>query len=520
MNFRSFRAAGALSLLLFFVVSACSSGSSSSVVAQAELASGCLIDSDCRSPLVCAFKTCHVQCATSDGGSSTPDCPSGEICVASDRPYQVCQTIQTCTYNSDCPSPLVCGRDLECRDQCASARDCVDGQLCIDGTCIATSDPDYVDGGLASKTATTTTPEGEPCAYNSDCPDPLVCRSGLCEYDCKADRDCSQGETCIANLCVTPGTIVDASAGNDATTTTMNDAGMDATTVNAMDATIQDGGTYISPVPDGAPAGYEAACILNSDCARIESDLVCTDGRCVYQCVNNFDCNAAQGACCSSHVCVTGSVCIVDASTTRDSAAPVDAGAEAGPACSDDGDCNDGNFCDGVGACISGHCANYTNPCDDRDPCTTDTCDPNARTCGHTATGPIDQDHDGHYATSCGTGGDDCDDTNADVYPGHAELCDGLDNNCNGVVDEGVWNFGATVTPPYLDGGTRGRRRCSFQATERSICSCRKTISPATTPSPPGNCRRPTCRRSSAPHSEARRDCKRAASSVAIARVI
>ncbi len=32
----------------------------------------------------------------------------------------------------------------------------------------------------------------------------------------------------------------------------------------------------------------------------------------------------------------------------------------------------------------------------------------------------------------------DCDDSSARAYPGNAEACDALDNNCNGVVDEGV----------------------------------------------------------------------------------
>jgi hypothetical protein len=39
---------------------------------------------------------------------------------------------------------------------------------------------------------------------------------------------------------------------------------------------------------------------------------------------------------------------------------------------------------------------------------------------------------------------EDCDDTNAAVYPGAPELCDGLDNDCNGKVDD--------VTPPCTGG--------------------------------------------------------------------
>lgn len=44
----------------------------------------------------------------------------------------------------------------------------------------------------------------------------------------------------------------------------------------------------------------------------------------------------------------------------------------------------------------------------------------------------IDEDQDGAFQQ------DDCDDANALVYPGAPEICDGIDNNCNGVVDEGI----------------------------------------------------------------------------------
>ena len=48
----------------------------------------------------------------------------------------------------------------------------------------------------------------------------------------------------------------------------------------------------------------------------------------------------------------------------------------------------------------------------------------------------IDADGDGYVADVAG--GDDCDDTDADVYPGSLEIADGIDSNCDSIVDEGT----------------------------------------------------------------------------------
>jgi hypothetical protein len=115
------------------------------------------------------------------------------------------------------------------------------------------------------------------------------------------------------------------------------------------------------------------------------------------------------------------------------------------PECVQDKDCDGfGDRCFPV-ACVASKCKDLPPvDCDDKNVCTTDTCEPETGQCSHRSA-VLDLDGDHHFAPLPGkkagepdSCGDDCDDTNSAAHPGGTEICDGVDNDCDGVVDNGA----------------------------------------------------------------------------------
>jgi ferredoxin len=123
--------------------------------------------------------------------------------------------------------------------------------------------------------------------------------------------------------------------------------------------------------------------------------------------------------------------------------------------------CGDTENCDPRAGCVPGRACSRDSDCAEPDPCRYD---PFCDTTGVCLYDYLDDDFDGEPPVACGGG--DCDDSRPSVGPGEAERCDGVDNNCDGRVDE----EGAT---PLCPGGACAGGRCACMASGLLLCAGR-----------------------------------------------
>jgi hypothetical protein len=289
------RATLALALTLLAYQGGCGS-TVDEEIALATLSQDCLVNSDCSSPLVCAFEACHAECV------SSRDCEAGARCVAAARPYKVCQLEEerACARTADCAEGLVCGVDGECRDQCLTENDCVESQLCVSGTCADREELDE-DMQLEPAPGVMSGSEGAPCVYVSDCSGALLCRSQACLAQCKADKDCEAGRVCEETRCVLDGSAPAACTFSSECETERGErclsGGCRCACAENRDCPSGElcNGCGCEPDPE-APA----PCVYNSDCE--EEGQVCRDRACACECKVDLDC--ADGSTCDGCGCV------------------------------------------------------------------------------------------------------------------------------------------------------------------------------------------------------------------------
>ena len=92
----------------------------------------CALTSECTDGLECRFGTCTTACV------DDRDCAPGASCLLDmDSAANACvePVAELCIYNTDCPPPLVCGREQRCELECANDRDCSADRRCIANLC-------------------------------------------------------------------------------------------------------------------------------------------------------------------------------------------------------------------------------------------------------------------------------------------------------------------------------------------------------------------------------------------------
>ena len=359
----------------------------------------------------------HNYCDFNDGQCkvifTTNPCDDGDECTAFDTcdgrgecagTPRTCNDNNPCTRNSCNPSTGLCEFPLaEPGTPCDDWDACTDGDQCdAQGHCKGTdkdcddNDPctvDVCDPWNSGKCEHTPGNFGSACDDLDDCTEHDQCQTN---GQCAGERiDCDDNDPCTDDSCV---------------------GGVCRHVFNTVPCDDQNLCTENDRCTNGQCLGVE------KNCENIDP---CISGHCdahTGQCVEEFN----SDPCDDKDPCTEHDHC------------------KQGTCAGDAIECDDGWFCNGVEFCSQGTCQPGVPPdCDDHDPCTVDSCSNDEKKClnkpkadigKQCGVSDVGQCQFGVYHCNPGTGELFC---FGNIDPAPQEGCDGRDNNCNGVVDEG-----------------------------------------------------------------------------------
>ncbi|MFT7579276.1 MAG: hypothetical protein ACI9MR_000939 [Myxococcota bacterium] len=409
----------------------------------------CLPGSGCQGILLDVANACD------DGNACTADrCEPAVGCVNAAADEAPCSDDNTCTVGEACDAGQCSGGEDACgacdvtNDRCEANfgnGDACDGVLvCRDGLCaadpstriscdepvvgactVSICDPEIGACRAVPRADSSPCSDGVPCTVADAC-EAGICSAGALQDDqcaCRGDGDCRElddGDACNGVFACVDGRCTEPEASR-VTCPSSDPNGCVVNRCDPSDGLCKPEGLPPQPCDDGNPCTIMTAC----------NGLGVCQGE-------PLDCSGFSGEC-STGRCDPALGCV---------AAPK----SAGEPCTDNGD-----QCAASSACADGRCETVTTlPCDDGDACTVDSCD--------AGVGCIFQGPERPTCLSAGVCSAGvppvCE---GDVYRcgyeqvpdyGVIEVCDGLDNDCNGERDDAcVEGGGCAVGAAVVDYG-------------------------------------------------------------------
>ena len=370
----------------------------------------------------------YIELCDDDNACTEDTCTGSEGCVSTILEVGDCSDADPCTVADHCVAGACVGDPVECDDdnpctenlctatggcefpaisgECDDSDPCTLGDHCIDGMCLGTSvqcdcqehadcaaleDGDLCNGTLLCETSQVPYQCAVDPATVVECPAPVglnaVCLAAACTPEtgqcsvqaaneaggCDDGDPCTVGDTCAAGVCLAGGPqncndgdpctddscqpgvgcvyALNNAPCSDGDTCTVNDKCLNGDCVPGQSMACDDG----NPCTDDA-------CTQNLGCAHTPNQAACSDGNfctigdhCAQgKCVatEGTDCDDANV--CTDDTCIPGSGCVHSIN-----AAP----------------CDDADICTTGDHCQNGFCSAAGNlPCEDGNPCTSDSC--------------------------------------------------------------------------------------------------------------------------------------------------